>query len=750
MPEPNNSVHGSYGYSNEAGFLTNFSENEKEAIAVTRHRYIIGADYGNQIDNIKGSSRISSNGNECTPFAIPGIIDKWKNFSNMDVLDKVFFLNPVEYFNYIESKGLEYDKDLMNYSKRKYNYNKNKISWYLNATTSGYDHDRIYYVSDSSNNITSTAPSTRMGVVPALHIKPDYTFSNGKNHSTLNIGEKVEFGVYNNESIVWQVINITNDGHVLLITDKAIDIKPYSTKSDILYKNSKYINFDDYDIDIYDDLQISSISNNDITPPYPAIINDEELTKRQEGEFNVIVSFKDDWGIEYIELPDKNKIYNTNEVTFKVTENKNYLFRAKDNNGIFREFIVPIGNINLPSQVLIESTSNGWTNKNVDVNIKASNDVSYYIEDDIQNCRDFRYHNWANYNSYSNRRIRISGEIEFIKATKPVNNVSVGVGLFYKKLTKSNTGDYMISTQYIYPKRWNLSYLQEVGSESFDFIYTIPNDFYTDFTAFTQMNVEWSERAYEVRWKNLRYELLDNDGFGIDKIVLPNGAEIKESVYKDTLTEEGTYTYRVYDNNGRVTEKNITVLIDKKAPSIEFEYDNNTMISGNSILKVRAFDDRSGISKIVLPNGTETNKNTLDYNVSSNEQLTFKAYDNAGNVATKSINITNIDNEVTDVVIAKNPNDTASRTVEIVITSNDPAGINYIELPDGNRINSNTASYIATYNGEYRFLVCDGAGNKEYFYVDIENIDDTNPIVNIDKDSNWTNQGVQININTRD
>ena len=747
---PSNDNLGIYSYDKEPGFLTNFTEDELDAIAVTKRRVFVS---NSHFPDNKGQANPKLHyNNKALNNSLGDIINNWKKYSYQIVLDKVFYLNTAEYFYYLESRGFEEPKKLRDDAKLKYNYMSSTVNWDLtHSYFSDIVFDSIWRVFSNKENTITREGSRASGVVPALHIKPDYIFSNGEKAKDISIGSEIEFGIYNGTPIAWDVINKTKDGYILLLSKEALDLKHFNSKGDAtIYKYSKYINFDSYDVDISDDLKVGALRNNDIEPPTITILNEDKLLERQSTSFDLEIQVSDNDSVEYIILPNNNKIYNPSLLTYTITKNNEYYFDIKDINGNVRQYVFPIYNINTPSKVDISSSSEGWTNKDVEVTILSTNEnIGSYTEETITSKRDTYLNQWSNYDSYKGRPMRITGSVELYSYNLDLGNVTTGIGLYYNKISKTNSGDFVLDKRIYYPKRWRLDYLEENGKQDFDITFNIPNDVNNYFHPFFQMET-YEDNAYYIKWTNVKFELLDMDSFGIEKIILPNGEEIFDSSYTDILTEEGSYIYQVYDSNGVITEKQIDIFIDKNPPTVNFTYDNSIVSGSPSILKVEANDDRSGVKKIILPNGEEFLGNSIDYNVTMNQNLTFKVYDNAGNVTTKSINITNIDNEVTNVIITKNPNDTASKTVEIVITSNDPAGINYIELPDGNRINNNTASYIATYNGEYKFLVCDGFGNKEYFYVDIKNIDNNSPNISIDKNNEWTNQGVQININAID
>ena len=65
-------------------------------------------------------------------------------------------------------------------------------------------------------------------------------------------------------------------------------------------------------------------------------------------------------------------------------------------------------------------------------------------------------------------------------------------------------------------------------------------------------------------------------------------------------------------------------------------------------LLVTATDAESGIKKIILPDGNEVEKDTATYTIIKNGTYTFKAEDNAGNIAEKSITVSNIGNDDAD------------------------------------------------------------------------------------------------------
>lgn len=747
---PSSTYVSSNPYDKEAGFLTNFSDEEKEAIAVTKRRIYTNNDSVKE----KGNQTLSlGDYSKSMNFSFNNFDTQFNNYKSYYTNDKVFLMSIFEYYKYIECNGISPLKKFLPTAQRKFN-NYGNVNWGLESSGINNMTGGSFYYVDTNSQIKTIESKYSNGIVPLLHVKPSYTFKNGVLASDLNINDKVEFGTYNGDILEWDVLNKTNDGYILLICSNVIDYKPInSSKNKILYSKSKYIDFDNYDIDISSNFKIYNKENDEQIPLF-TVINEEEIYSRHTEGYTLNIEFNDDSGIKFITTPDGSKVYNTNNINLYISENKNYELTVCDNSNNYRNIIIPISNINLASQVLIETSSNGWTNKDVTVKIEASNKKPDFNGTYIQNGRDKYWSDtWKNHIGYNNRKIRITGSVELINYSSELGNLTTTVGFYMKKINKTSTGDFRTFNDWTSAKSWKLTELDGQGEVPIDVIYTVPNSFFSDIKGWTQISYfhyDDNYGNYNVKYSNLKAELLDADDFGIDKIVLPDGTEVYESTITDVLSEEGEYTYTVYDSNGVVTEKTVTVLIDKVPPSINFDYDDS-FTNTERKLTIRASDDRSGISKIVLPNGIEINSDTYEYNVWRNETLTFKAYDNAGNVTTKSITINNIDNEITGINIRKNPTGIVKDSLDIIIEINDPSGIEYIINPDGNKINSNTITYTVYNDGIFKFIARDGAGNEEAIFVEVsDSFDKDNPIINVDKDNNWTNQGVQININTRD
>ena len=125
-----------YPYDKESGFLTNFTEEEQQAIAVTKRRVFTG-NKENQLSDGGNKSPKSTYGSHATNNSMGDLMTDWKNYYYQIVLDKVFYLNTAEYFYYLESRDFKAAKQLRDDAKKKYNFTANYINWQLTHGVAG-------------------------------------------------------------------------------------------------------------------------------------------------------------------------------------------------------------------------------------------------------------------------------------------------------------------------------------------------------------------------------------------------------------------------------------------------------------------------------------------------------------------------------------------------------------------------------------------------------------------------------------
>jgi hypothetical protein len=641
---------GNNAYDSEPGFLSEFTPEEQNAITVTEHRVFIA-----QCDvSVKdgGTQRLSW-GDYPSPlvtFSCHRILSIWQNYYYQNVKDKVYILNVYELYNFVQKRGNTIEKGVTNAARQKYNYYNNNIGYWLASALNSCNGDWISIVSGKTlTSVSGTGICSPQGVVPVINLKPDYILSNGKQAKDLSIDEIVIFGRYLGEPIEWRVVNI-QDGYPMLLAEKAVSIKAYDAPGDPALAYSEYIDFSNEPyIDRTNPIYTAKDKHSDVESPRFTFQNEDELWERQNDEFTLSLRVEDNSIIEGIILPDGRQLNPNNtetEFEYTVTGNGNFLFTAWDTHKNYRLYMVPIGNVNVPATVMIKPSADGWTNKDVDVDIDVTNNVGYEVVERIQNTRDACGPYWTNYTSYTGKRIRISGDVELIKADEPVGDVSITAGVNHLYTGVDQNGFYMGSSCRS-PERYTLKDLQDNGKKHFDIIYTVPGNYHSNFRPWFQIGVPSFNRAYTIKWTNIKYELLDNDDLKIEKITLPTGEEIfGQSSYTDTLTEEGEYLYTVLDSRGLIYNRTVRVWIDKIRPTINITADKNHLTK-EVVLTATAEDDRSGIDRIVLPNnstvaGNGNNRIEVPYNVIANGSYTFKVYDRAGNYAEKKVTVNNI------------------------------------------------------------------------------------------------------------
>ena len=165
-------------------------------------------------------------------------------------------------------------------------------------------------------------------------------------------------------------------------------------------------------------------------------------------------------------------------------------------------------------------------------------------------------------------------------------------------------------------------------------------------------------------------------------------------------------------------------------------------------------DEDSGfkIKSIELPNGKIVNQNKYtdvieEEGIYSN--LEYKILDSRDKETIKRTSV-KIDKTAPELDLTYDKDELVNnKSATINITASDNlSGVKRIRLPNGNYVNSNKAVYNINGNGGYVFECEDVAGNITTKVISI-NGGNSNLNTNIDKGSNWTNNGVQINIDLR-
>ena len=681
---PNKEFMGNNAYDMESGFLNQFTKEELDAIAITQRRILVS-----RTDSIARTINIDKGELSHLNTMSSSFISNFNNYSygykSMGAKtenDKVFLLQPHELYWYLYIRDFKIPRNLTEEAKLKHNLKSlDGYGWWIQWDSSWAGYNRLATAGDGIYAIAQRYADAKKGVVPAIHLKPDYILSNSVKASNLKIGDTITFGKYLNAPIEWQVINISNEGYPLLLSTKELDLKQFDAKGDMSRIYSDYISFDSYDVSLVDDVEYKPLySTSDKNIPVMIISNIDELNIRQNNPYSLDFVFEDDEsGIDYIELPNGNKIF-TEEFSYEFSSNNDYLIKSADNAGNYNEYLIPVYNINAEPSVIIDTSKDlsKWSNTDIVVDINTSNEVVYRKNDFYSTSLESAISNkFPNYISYAGQtfKIKASLKLDYLSPDINPNNYYITFGSYFKN---KKYNPYGYSSENYYDNAYKV-YLKDISSDEyvdFEFDYKVPNNYSHSLSAYSSNNIIRTDgEKYRIHFKEISYQLINDNSndFSITSIILSNSNEIFDNKYTDTVSDEGinTLTYKVLDSRGKETTKTITTKIDKTSPTLNLDYDKSTEITTqNIVVSINASDSLSGFKRIKLPNGNYITNSNSTYTITGDGEYTFECEDVAGNITTKTIAIDNIDKEKPNVSIDKNDNWT-NKPVQININAID-------------------------------------------------------------------------------
>lgn len=416
-------------------------------------------------------------------------------------------------------------------------------------------------------------------------------------------------------------------------------------------------------------------------------------------------------GFMNIERPD-GTLVTTTSTTYTVTENGTYTFKIRDwaGNITTRTITVTAVDNEAPNGNLSVSTSS-WTRGNVTMYVSGVSDV---------------------------------GSSGFKQITLPDGS----------KVVTTNTS-YVATANGLYE-----FILEDNAGNKRTLSYTVTNiDKDVPLSNLTQLPDAgtWTNSSVTLTLGGLT----DGSGSGISAITLPNGTPVSGASSVSSVTfvvnTNGTYTFYISDNAGNTTSRSITVSnIDKVVPTGTITPPPTTWTNDNVVLNLTGVADTggSGLKEIELPvSGTKVTGTSASYNAPSNGTYTFKIYDNAGNVTSKSYTVSNIDTTLPTASVSSST--TAWTRNDVVLTLSGAAdtggsGLNTIKRPDGTISTGTSATYTVSANGTYVFEVSDNAGNVATRSITVNNIDKTVPVGTLSQSPSngvWTNDDVVLTLN---
>ena len=303
---------------------------------------------------------------------------------------------------------------------------------------------------------------------------------------------------------------------------------------------------------------------------------------------------------------------------------------------------------------------------------------------------------------------------------------------------------YSVSTIYVVPANGSYTFVLEdnVGNTR-NYTVTINNIDKTAPTgSLSHSPTNWVNTDVKIHWS------VADANSGFKQIKLPDGT-IKTTATGDyTVSQNGTYTFVVYDVAGNTLTLQETVTnIDKTPPTGSLSHNPTDWVIDYVKIHWTASDSQSGFNRVVLPDGTSTTNASGDFTVTDNGTYTFTLYDNVGNSKILTENINNIDKIMPEGVLSLQENRLTDEKIKISWKAFDlQSGFSKILLPDSTFSTNATGEFIVAQMGDYSFVIYDKVGNTRELSINVSNVDMINPILEVTQDADkWTNGEITLN-----
>ena len=303
---------------------------------------------------------------------------------------------------------------------------------------------------------------------------------------------------------------------------------------------------------------------------------------------------------------------------------------------------------------------------------------------------------------------------------------------------------YSVSTIYVVPANGSYTFVLEdnVGNTR-NYTVTINNIDKTAPTgSLSHSPTNWVNTDVKIHWS------VADANSGVKQIKLPDGT-IKTTATGDyTVSQNGTYTFVVYDVAGNTLTLQETVTnIDKTLPTGSLSHNPTDWVIDYVKIHWTASDSQSGFNRVVLPDGTSTTNASGDFTVTDNGTYTFTLYDNVGNSRNLTENINNIDKIMPEGVLSLQENRLTDEKIKISWKAFDlQSGFSKILLPDSTFSTNATGEFTVSQMGDYSFVIYDRVGNTRELSINVSNVDMINPILEVTQDTDkWTNGEITLN-----
>ncbi len=223
-----------------------------------------------------------------------------------------------------------------------------------------------------------------------------------------------------------------------------------------------------------------------------------------------------------------------------------------------------------------------------------------------------------------------------------------------------------------------------------------------------------------------------------------------------TINEDGIKYLHIIatDNAGNTSLDRVLgpYNIDSTPPTGSIDYNPKSWVIDYADLTYSFDDDKSGVDRVVLPNGQVTTNKTGTYRVTDNDVYNFTVYDKIGNSVVISKQITNIDHIKPAIGLTQKNTEWSAETTNISWECADnESGFREILLPNGMKSNNLTGEFIVRELGTYTFIAYDNVGNEHKAEIQVQNIDKIPPTLELSQNiTQWVNDNVLINWSATD
>ena len=502
-----------------------------------------------------------------------------------------------------------------------------------------------------------------------------------------------------------------------------------------------------------------TIGIKDIIPPESPIfvVSEKEMTNK---DVIITATFSDD---------SEHKQYSINGGTWKdytdpivMTNNGIVSFRGIDAAGNISDVTTyEVNNIDKVAPTLnITGNPTTWTNKDVTLTANVSDGVIEFF-----NGKEWitgSTHTVSKNGIYTFKVTDIAGnvttkdvEVSFIDKVAPNNPIAIAnitTPTNKDVIVSATFSDDSVTKQYSLDNKTWETYTEGIKFTNIGVVYFRGIDAagnISDITEYQVTNIDKIAPTIEVagnptKWTNKDVTLTANVNEGIVEFF--NGKEwVTGSTH--TVTDNGTYKFKVTDVAGNVTTKDVEVsFIDKIAPNKPIATANITYPTNKDVIVSATFSDDSVTRQYSLDNKT-WDTYTEGIKFTNTGVVFFRGIDAAGNISNVTeYQVSNIDKVAPTLEVTGNP--TAWTNKDVTLTANVSDGI--VEFWNGNTWISGSTHTVSK-NGTYKFRATDDVGNVTVQDVIVNKIDKNISIIEIKTDAKvLSNQNVTITANVNE